>query len=1012
VLGRGAGLALAALIAAASTTLAQEPSSPPPSVKERVLEKLRALEAASRPGAGVVDSVGVDSLAVEPTAAGAAQLDSAAADAAPDRAAVVHSPAGRPPAAGAPPDSAAADRGATAAGAPPEARGEGAGAPGPPILVHMPPDSFMVALRQLEGYTLTEYRAERARFDAGGGRLELIGKPELSREGHGMRSDSLLVYTERDAIICGYGSPILQGTNGDPVESDQICYNVETELGVALGARTKFSQSAVWFIHGQELYTSGRDRIYGADTEFTTCDLDEPHYHFRAKSMKVIHDQVMVARDVTLHFGDVPVFWLPFLAQSLKDGRRSGLLTPEFAVTDIVRNQDGYDRRLSNIGFFWAINDHIGSRVSLDWWSNHWTAVTGDVQFKWLRQFLSGNVSFSRFWRVDGSREFSIQSNASWEPDERTRLHARGAFVSSTSLVQRYSFDPEELNRSIDSNVGLSRRFDWGSVSLSMTRRQFLTDDRVDMTLPDLSINLSPITLFAAPGGSARWYNNATWSGSAKFNTRREDRNELLPGALYRDQGTITASASSSFSLGRLSWSQNVSFREVLQDFKPRLEYAVGEDSIHVEEALPRVVNQTFDWSTSLTFTQRLIGTSTFSPHISMGGKIEDSERSGGVAVAAPTRISMGASLSMNIFGFWPGIGPFSRFRHRIEPSLSYSYSPAVRAADLTDLQRRVFGATDVGEVNEIRLTIRQTFEAKYRDSDTASAAIADTAFVEGDEYGDEFGLGEPRRLPQARKVKLLSISTSTPLVWDFARGREPNAYTFRTSDLTHTINSDLLQGLSLTIGHDLFRREPGEDDGPGTRRFSPRLRSVNTSFTLDSNSWLFRVLGLVGRSARESEREEARLEEVPADTAGFGFQEEELIPVGSGGILRQPHESVGRGARQAVGSWRADLTYSLTRPEAGSSSSAGNQFLTARVTFQPTENWSVSWNTGYSFTTREFSDHSLTLTRDLHRWQANFDFFKAQNGNFMFRFRVHLLDNDQLKFRYNQRGESSGSRL
>src|SRR5690606_37579001 len=72
-----------------------------------------------------------------------------------------------------------------------------------------------------------------------------------------------------------------------------------------------------------------------------------------------------------------------------------------------------------------------------------------------------------------------------------------------------------------------------------------------------------------------------------------------------------------------------------------------------------------------------------------------------------------------------------------------------------------------------------------------------------------------------------------------------------------------------LTIGHDLFRREPGEDDGPGTRRFSPRLRSVNTSFTLDSNSWLFRVLGLVGRSAREAEPEEARPEEGPADGAG-----------------------------------------------------------------------------------------------------------------------------------------------
>ena len=77
---------------------------------------------------------------------------------------------------------------------------------------------------------------------------------------------------------------------------------------------------------------------------------------------------------------------------------------------------------------------------------------------------------------------------------------------------------------------------------------------------------------------------------------------------------------------------------------------------------------------------------------------------------------------------------------------------------------------------------------------------------------------------------------------------------------------------------------------------------------------------------------------------------------------------------------------------------------VTTNFTFQPTAQWNVNWSTGYSFSTKNFTDHILTFTRQMHDWDANFDFMKAQNGNFSFQFRVKLRANPDIKFDYQQR--------
>jgi hypothetical protein len=116
---------------------------------------------------------------------------------------------------------------------------------------------------------------------------------------------------------------------------------------------------------------------------------------------------------------------------------------------------------------------------------------------------------------------------------------------------------------------------------------------------------------------------------------------------------------------------------------------------------------------------------------------------------------------------------------------------------------------------------------------------------------------------------------------------------------------------------------------------------------------------------------------------------------------------AAGPRATGSVGSWTANFSYSLQRPRALGSPSS--QMVTGMLRLQPTPAWELSWRTAYDVEANAFNDHSIRLTRDLHRWQANFDFLQTATGNWSFRFEVSLLDNRDLKFDYDQQNLDLG---
>ncbi|HUP53133.1 MAG TPA: putative LPS assembly protein LptD, partial [Longimicrobiales bacterium] len=229
-------------------------------------------------------------------------------------------------------------------------------------------DSVTRALLALPGYTLTEYDGGAADFRAQERILVLTAAPDgrarVVREGMLVEADTSVTFDQTTGRMHMVGNPTFTPPEGDAIQSSTMIYDIDEARGSAIDAQTSYTQAgARWLVRGDMPYAA-QDSSFMSHARFTSCDLDVPHYHFETDEIKIVGGNVLVARGVRLYFADVPVFWLPFIAQSLSSGRSSGLLTPRFSVNDIVRTSGGYRRRVSNVGFYWAMSDYSDALVA------------------------------------------------------------------------------------------------------------------------------------------------------------------------------------------------------------------------------------------------------------------------------------------------------------------------------------------------------------------------------------------------------------------------------------------------------------------------------------------------------------------------------------------------------------------------------------------------------------------------------------------------------------------------
>ena len=918
------------------------------------------------------------------------------------------------------------------------------------------PDSVMRELLARAGYTVTRYQGRTVLFDAEARGLQLVGEPAaVSREASILVGDTVIYNDSTRDVIVLSDTAILRDPSrnaADIITLGRLDYNLTTGRARVADVSTAFTSGETYYINARRavlLNDSIADQraLLAGHSTFTTCDLLIPHYHFATGEIKFITRNLLVARSAVLYISDVPVMWLPFIFRDLRSGRRSGITTPRFGVAELLRNSPTYRRTVDNLGYYFALNDYMDAQVSLDWRSGArpqegdpgYMRYNGEWRYRVLSRFLSGRVALSHLKQQDGATNTSVSVGHQQEFSQTSRLTVNANYVTSTQIQRRNEFVPYRALATIASRANYQQRVGPFSMSLGGSRTQYPGRDQVDQTFPTLSLTSDPINI-------ASWLNwtpslsldnsqqlNVLQSGPLSFRLAPRSGGGIDSIAVTRDSRTTTLGFETPFRIGGWTWRNSIRVSDVDRNFPESREIVnVGDTSIRTTRVFARTFRTDIDWQTGISLPAISQGRWNISPSVSIvnidpSGLWVRTELSGGEYVRQSKRLQYGVSTSPTFFGLFPGFGPYSRFRHAVTTSLSYSYAPAAEVSDefLAALGRTRQGYLGSLAQNQVSLSFSTNIEAKL-----ASPADTATATAGGEAAGG------------GSKINLLSMNFQ-PLTWDFERARATGRTGLVNDRFGFTARSDLLPGLDFGATYSLFQGSSLSD----TARFKPYREEVRASFSMNRQRnpfvALYRVFGrAVPNTAPELEQvttteddmlaREVAAQQVTGQTgraaafdvpstqngwsASFTFSSSRQRPPVGNALIIEDNDALicATLGLDPISQERCVLEREGSRtgtdPNAGTTT-GGGPFIRRRPTttiqsnmvLPITENWSSSWQTTYDFEAGQFASHMVNLLREMHDWQATFSILKAPNGNFAFSFFIALKSQPDLKFDYHR---------
>jgi len=142
-------------------------------------------------------------------------------------------------------------------------------------------------------------------------------------------------------------------------------YNTETKKIRAQTART---ESVPYFLKGGNVTSISDNGYLVQGGNFTTNDTARPDFHLHAQKIRYYEDDRVIFQYVTAYIGNVPIFWWPYLYQSLSD-------TFSFSVTPAYTSTWG-PSLLTQVMF--PITDYIKARLRLDYFGRRGPAIGFD----------------------------------------------------------------------------------------------------------------------------------------------------------------------------------------------------------------------------------------------------------------------------------------------------------------------------------------------------------------------------------------------------------------------------------------------------------------------------------------------------------------------------------------------------------------------------------------------------------------------------------------------------------
>lgn len=192
------------------------------------------------------------------------------------------------------------------------------------------------------------------------------------------------------------GNVILSSPQGR-IAGDVLTFDFGKMRGSFAGAKINFSP---YYGAGKSVAKIADNHIQMKEGYMTTCDLDKPHFKMHTKKIDIYPKDKVIANNVKMFVGKVPVIYIPKYTQRLDDKRPRVIYTP------------GYDK---NWGAFlltqwrYYLTDNVKGTIHLDYRDRKGFAPGLDLKYKTAKM----GEGIVRLYYMD---ELSVQRKAFWEP--------------------------------------------------------------------------------------------------------------------------------------------------------------------------------------------------------------------------------------------------------------------------------------------------------------------------------------------------------------------------------------------------------------------------------------------------------------------------------------------------------------------------------------------------------------------------------------------------------------------
>jgi len=447
--------------------------------------------------------------------------------------------------------------------------------------------------------------------------------------------------------------------------SDSIHYNLKTHRALT---KNTFLQQGEIFVNAQYLKKINDNEFFAKNARFTTCNLDTPHFAFRARRMKIINNKLGVTGRVYPEIESVPIpmIFLPFGLFPLNPARHSGVLLPSFT------SSEDYGLGLTGLGYYKVFGDHMDATARADLYSyGGWNL---NLSSKYLMRYkYTGNVNITfqntealnhgAFSKEEFTSSQSYMINWSHSRDNRARPgtnFSANVNFGSTKFNQYVLNNPfVNFQNQISSSINYSK--DWRgkyNLSLNINHNQNSETRLVNLNLPTGNFNVNTIYPFQKKDqvGSGKWYEKIGVGYSGNF------QNQL---SFY----------DSAFSFKRLM---------------DTLQWG-AQHSIPITLSLPPLGAVTV--SPSVSYDERWYGQKSTKTWDDTKVKVDTSTQKG---FYTARQMSFGLGLSTRLFGTYrfPPSSSIIAIRHEVRPTVTISYHPDFQAKDFYTVKVDTLGHT------------------------------------------------------------------------------------------------------------------------------------------------------------------------------------------------------------------------------------------------------------------------------------------------------------------------------